>query len=149
MTTKNPFTDFFSQSDFSNMFENFQASPFDVQALLESQMKNVQALSEAQQIAVDNLQTLAQRQSAFLSQMVEDNSKIAKEMMAEGTPETKLAKNADLFKKLYEKSVANLSEISDMLNTSGQKASGVLNKRVSASMNEIKDSLQKSKSKAA
>jgi len=143
MSNKNPFADFFAQSDFSNIFENLPSNAFDVKAFMDSQMKNIQALTEAQQIAVDNLQSIAQRQSQFLTQMVEDNSKLAKEMMAEGTPEDKLAKNADLFKKLYERSVANMDEISKMLNTSGQKASEVLNKRVAASMNEIKASLKK------
>jgi phasin family protein len=143
MSNKNPFADFFAQQDFSNVFENFQSNTFDVKAFMDSQMKNIQALTEAQQIAVDNLQSIAQRQSQFLTQLVEDNSKLAKEMMVEGSPEDKLAKNADLFKKLYERSVSNMDEISKMLNTSSQKASQILNKRVSASMNEIKDSLKK------
>lgn len=143
MTNQNPFADFFAQNDFSEFFENFQNAPFDMKALMDSQMKNIQALSEAQQVALDNVQAMAQRQSEFLSQIVEDNSKLAKEIMAEGTPEQKLSKNADLFKELYERSVSNLDEISAMLNESGQKASDILNKRVSASLNEIQDTIKK------
>lgn len=143
MSKQNPLTDFFSQNDFSKLFENFKSMPFDMQSVLETQRKNIQAFSEAQQIAVENFQAIAQRQSQILSQLVEDNSKIAKELMAEGTPEEKIAKNADLFKSLYERSVKNMNELNEMLNTSSQEASKIINKRVSASISEIKSSLDK------
>lgn len=70
----NPFTDFFSQSDFSKLFENYKTMPFDLKDFLETQRKNAQALTEAQEIAFENLQTIAQRQTDILKQMVEDHS---------------------------------------------------------------------------
>ncbi|MCC6597929.1 MAG: phasin family protein [Alphaproteobacteria bacterium] len=149
MTNKNPFADFFSQNDFSKMFENYQTIPFDVKSFLETQRKNAQALSEAQQLAVENIQAIAQRQTEILSQMVEDNSNIAREMMNEGTPEEKISKNADLFRSLYERSIKNLNELGEMINTSNQEAGKIINKRVSATMNEIKSSLEKAQQKKA
>lgn len=149
MTNNNPFNEFFSQNDFSKFFENYQAIPFDVQSFMETQRKNVQALSDAQQIAMDNMQKLAQRQSAVLSQMVEDNARLAKEMMSEGTPEEKIAKNADLIKGVYEKSIKNMSEISELLNKSNKEANDVINKRVKATLNEVKTAMEKPKQKAA
>ena len=149
MTNNNPFTDFFAQNDFSKMFEGYQSAPFDMKAMLDSQMKNAQALSEAQQITLDNIQEMAQRQSQFLSQMTEENSKMAQQMMTEGTPEAKLAQNAEMMKALYEKSVSNLQNMSEMINKSNKQATGILNKRVSASMTEIKETLEKSQKKAA
>ncbi len=149
MTNNNPFNEFFSQNDFSKFFENYQAIPFDVQSFMETQRKNVQALSDAQQIAMDNMQKLAQRQSAVLSQIVEDNARLAKEMMSEGTPEEKIAKNADLIKGVYEKSIKNMSEISELLNKSNKEANDVINKRVKATLNEVKTAMEKPKQKAA
>jgi phasin family protein len=143
MSKQNPLNDFFSHNDFSKLFENFKSLPFDMQSALETQRKNIQAFSEAQQIAVENFQAIAQRQSQIISQLVEDNSKIAKELMAEGTPEEKIAKNADIFKALYERSVKNMNELNEMLSTSNQEASKIINKRVSASITEIKSSLEK------
>ena len=144
MAGQNPFGDFFSQNDFSKFFENHQSMPFDMQGFMETQRKNIQAISDAQTIAVENMQAIAQRQSTILSQMVEDNTVIAKEFMAEGTPEEKIAKNADLFKKSYERSVKNMNEISDMLNQSSNEASEIINKRVKATLNEVKTSMEKS-----
>lgn len=149
MSKQNPFNEFFSQNEFAKFFENYKAIPFDLQAVLETQRKNIQALSEAQQLAVENMQAIAQRQSQIISQIVEDNSKIAQEIMAEGTPEEKIAKNADLFKSFYERCVKNMNELNDMVATTNQEASKIINKRVSASMTEIKSSLDKPQTKKA
>ncbi len=143
MAGQNPFGDFFSQNDFSKLLENYQSMPFDMQGFMETQRKNMQALSDAQSVAVENIQAIAQRQSAILSQMVEDNALIAKELMAEGTPEEKIAKNADLFKKTYEHSIKNMNDLSEMLNQSNQEASEIINKRVKATLNEVKTSMEK------
>lgn len=143
MSGKNPYEAFFTQNDFTKLFKGYQSMPFDLQSFLETQRKNIQALSEAQQVSVENLQTIVQRQSAILSQMVEDNAQLTKELMAEGTPEEKIAKNAQMFKSAYERSVKNMNEITELLNQSNQEASSIINKRVSATMNEVKAALEK------
>jgi len=149
MSRQNPFAEFFTANDFSKFFENAQSMPFDLQGFMETQRKNMQALSNAQQIAIENLQTIAQRQSAIISEMVEDNAQITKELMSEGTPEEKISKNADLFKTLYERSVKNMNDIAEMMNKSNQEASDIINKRVKATMNEVKAAIDKSQKKAA
>lgn len=148
MAKENPFSEFFAQNDFAKAFEQYQKLPFDLKDLMETQRRNLQAFTEAQQIAMENLQAIAQRQSEILSQIVEDNSNIAKGMLGEGTPEEKISKNADFFKKSYERTVANARELSEMVSKSNLEASNVINKRVSASMNEIKNSLEKTQEKA-
>jgi phasin family protein len=149
MAQKNPFEQIFSQNDFTKAFENFQAAPFDLRVMMEAQRKNMQAFTEAQQMAMEGLQAAAQRQSEIISQLVEDNSSFARELMGEGSPEQKIAKNADIFKKLYEKTVSNMHEISDILSKSNVEASKIINKRVSASMNELKTAVEKTGKKAA
>lgn len=146
-----------SQFDFTKLFgTNFAAGlpstanfPFDVQSLLETQRKNLQAFSEALQVVVESSQTIAQNQAEIISKLVEDNSSLVKELANEGTPEEKIAKHADLIKKNYEKSVANWREISDIASKSGKEASDIINKRVAASLTEIKSSLGKKGNGAA
>ena len=149
MVTNNPFSQFFSQNDFSKAFQQYQAIPFEMKDLMETQRKNLQAFTEAQQLAMESMQAVAQRQTEIVSQIIEDNSNIAKELMGEGSPEQKLAKNAELFKKLYEKTTVNMQELSDMISKSGAETGKLLNKRVSASMGEIKSALEKGQKKAA
>lgn len=146
---QNPFADMFAQNDFSKFFENYQGLPFDMNSFLETQRKNVQALTNAQQLTMDSLQAIAQRQSEIMSQIVEDNSNLAKEMMSEGTPEEKISKNAQMFKSIYERNIKNMKEMSEMINKSSMDASEIINKRVTASMNELQSSMEKSQKKAA
>lgn len=144
-----PFSEFFKQQDFSKMFENFKAAPFDMKTFMDSHSKNVQALAQAQQVALENMQALASRQSEVLSQIIEDQSNMAKEMIGEGSPEDKMAKNADLFKTFYERTISNMQELSDMINKSNIEASNIINDRVTASMSEVKAALEKAQKKAA
>ncbi|MGB0719089.1 MAG: phasin family protein [Bdellovibrionales bacterium] len=146
---QNPFSEFFTQNEFSKFLENYQAAPFDIKAFLETQRKNMQAVSEAQQRAFEGLQSYAQRQAEIISQIAEDNSALAKEALSEGTPEDKMVKNADIFKTAYERSIDNMNELSALINKSNQEATGILNKRVSASISEIKDAIKTQTKKAA
>lgn len=137
-----------AQNDFSNYFspdlaKNFSGFPFDIQSILETQRKNFQALTEAQTCTIERLQAIAKRQSELLSEMMESNSAIAQELLAEGSPEQKVAKQTDIMKKVYEKTVVNMKEIGDMISASGQQASDILNKRVTASLTEIKSAMEK------
>lgn len=149
MATNNPFSQFFSQNDFSKTLQQYQAIPLEMNDIMETQRKNLQAFTEAQRLAVENLQAVAQRQTEIMSQIIEDNSNIAKELMGEGSPEQKLAKNAELFKNLYEKTTRNMQELSDMMSKSNAETGQLLNKRISASMSEIKSALEKGQKKAA
>lgn len=154
---QNPFSDFFSPkftqgfsgNDFTKLFENYQSVPFDLQAFMETQRKNIQAITEAQQAAFEGVQALAHRQAEIISQMVEDNSTLAKGALSEGTPEEKMAQNADIFKAAYERSIENMNELSELINKSNQNATKIINKRVSASVNELKAAIKTTDKKAA
>jgi phasin family protein len=143
MTKKNPFADFFAQNDFAKLFDNYKNPSFDMKSFLETQRKNVQALTQAQQLAFRGFQALAQRQGEIISQMVEDNSVLAREILSEGTPEEKMSKNAEVFKSVYERTVSSMQELAEMVSKSNQEAGAVINKRVSATLNEIQNSLEK------
>lgn len=142
--SKNPFSDFFARNEFSNIFDNCQSSPFDLKALLETQRKNLQAIAQAQSITLENIQAVARRQAEIMAQVAEDNSAMARELLSEGTPEEKIAKNADLFKSVYERSIKNLQDISEMIGRSHEESSEIINKRVSATMSEIKTAVENS-----
>jgi phasin family protein len=143
------FKEMFSSKEFTKLFENFGTMPFDMQSFMDMQRKNAQAVTEAQQMAMQNMQAVLQRQAEILSQIMEDNSNLAKGMMTEGTPEEKISKNAKLFKNVYERTVASLQELSEMINKSNMEATKIINKRVAASMTEIQSSLEKASKKAA
>ncbi len=146
MQQKNSAAGFFTdmQSAVKDMFGSIETpAPFDIKAVMETQRKNFQALTEANQRAFQGWQALAQRQAEMMSQFVQDNSGLARETMSEGTPQEKFAKQAEIMKSAYEKSVVNSRELGELIRKTTADTAEVLNRRVMASITEIKNSTAK------
>lgn len=146
MQQKNSAENFFSdmQSTFKQMLNTAPAGyPFDLKTVMEAQRKNIQAITEANQRAFEGWKTLAQRQTEMVSQFMQDNSGLARETLAEGTPEAKFAKQTELLKSSYEKSVQNAQELAEIAQNFATEAAEVINQRVVASLSEIKASTKK------
>ena len=67
----NTFTDFFSNNRFPNFWENYATVPVDMKSFLETQRKNLQAISDAQQASLEGFQTQAKYQTQMISKFVE------------------------------------------------------------------------------
>jgi phasin family protein len=128
---------------FEKSFPGTDLFPIGTGTFLELQRKNMEAFSEAQKLAMIGLQSAAQLQAEIFSQAIQDNSALARELMSESTPEAKIAKHTEIVKKVYEKSVKNIRELSSTIEKSSQQATDVINKRISASLSEIKSAVQK------
>ena len=120
------------------------AQLFDFTALLEIQKKNIEAISAANKLAFEGFQAAGQRQAELFSQIAENNSFLVKDIVNGGTPEEKIAKHAELIKNNYEKSVANWQELTGIITESGKEASDIINRRFTASLTELKSTLDKS-----
>ena len=132
------------QSTLKQMMSSAPAGyPFDLKTVMEAQRKNIQAITEANQRAFEGWKTLAQRQTEMVSQFMQDNSGLARETFAEGTPEAKFAKQAELLKTSYEKSIQNAQELVEIAQGCASEAAEVINERVVASLTEIKASAKK------
>lgn len=123
--------------------------PFDFSSMMETQRKNMQAFTEAHKIAVENIQAIVQRQSQIMTQIVEDNTSLAQQIMAEGTPEEKVSRQTDLVRDAYERSVSNFTELAELVSKSNREAGDVISKRVTASLTEFKSTVEKVKTKEA
>ncbi|HOO51787.1 MAG TPA: TIGR01841 family phasin [Alphaproteobacteria bacterium] len=115
---------------------------------MEFGRKSIQAYAEAGQITMDSFQTVMQRQSEILSQLVQDNSSMAQEIINEGTPEEKLARGAELIRQAYEKTVCGMQEVNDICSKSSKEACDVINKRISACLEEVQNSVQENSAKS-
>ena len=146
MQQKKSAENFFSdmQSTLKQMMNSAPAGyPFDLKTIMEAQRKNIQAITEANQRAFEGWKTLAARQTEMVSQFVQDNSGLARETLAEGTPESKFAKQTELLKSSYEKSIQNTQELVEIAQSCAADAAEVINQRVVASLSEIKASAKK------
>ena len=146
MQQKNSAENFFSdmQSTLKQMLNNVPSGyPFDFKTVMDAQRKNIQALTEANQRAFEGWKTMAQRQTEMVSQFMQDNSGLARETFTEGTPEAKFAKQTELLKTSYEKSVLCAQELTEIAQNCASEAAEVINQRVVASLGEIKASAKK------
>lgn len=119
--------------------------PFDISAMVKLQQKNLEALTEAQKMAMENMKKMSEHQAAIISRMVEDNSAIARQIMGEGTPEEKVAMHADLVCKTVEHSIESWTDLADMISKSGKDTTKLLGGRMTASLTEMKSCVGNSK----
>src|SRR3954464_16064123 len=140
MAKANPFfdVDMSKFTDVSKLISEFKLPGVDVESVVASQQKNIQALTAANQLAFEGFQAVARRQSEIVRQTMEQASAIMTELMAAGSPEDKVAKQADLVKLAFEKALANARELAELVAKSNSEAADVINKRVSESLEEVK-----------
>jgi phasin family protein len=150
-TVSNPFLDFnFSKmfdaarfSDFQKAFGEFKLPNTDLEGVVAVQRRNVEAVVAANQLAFEGYQAIARRQGEIVRQSLEETASIVSELMSAGTPEEKVTRQAEMVKAIFEKTNANLKELSDLLAKSNTEAADVLAKRVSDGIDEMQTLLGK------
>ena len=135
----------FLETDFTKIFAEFKIPGFDMQSLVATQRRNIEAVNTANQLAVEGIQAVLRRQTEIMKSMVEESSSVLREMMAQGAPEQKIAQQTELVKTAFEKALANLRELTEMVAKSNTEAANVLTKRIGESLTELKSSLQRTK----
>jgi len=135
----------FFGNDFTKAFADFKIPGFDIEGLLATQRRNMEAVSAANQLAVEGVQAVIRRQTEILRQTVEESSAALKDVLAVGAPDEKIAQQADLVKAAFEKALGNLRELTEMVAKSNTEAADVLTKRIGESLTELKTSLQRTK----
>ena len=124
--------------DITKMMADFKVPGIDMDAMMQAQRKNIEALTAANQLAMEGVQAVAHRQMEILRQTMEEASKTVQGMMSAGTPEEGAAKQAELIKTAFEKALTNMTEMAEMIARSNYEAADVLSKRISATLDEIK-----------
>ena len=147
MAKNNPFLDIdmTKMMDVSKLLAEYKVPGVDMEAVLEAQRRNIEALTAANQVAFEGVQTVLRRQAEMLRQTMEQASTIVGDLMASGAPEDKIAKQTEIVKQAFEKSLSNMKELSEMVARSNTDAANLLSKRVSESLDELKIAVQKAK----
>ncbi len=132
----------FFDTDFTKMFSEFRIPGLDMEALIATQRRNIEAVTAANQLAVEGVQAVIRRQTEIMRQIVEESSTTLREMMVAGAPEQKIAHQTDLVKTAFEKALANLRELTEMVAKSNSEAADVLTKRIGESLTELKTAMK-------
>src|SRR5215469_14522945 len=131
---RTPFFDF----DVTKMFADFRFRPIDVEAVWAAQRRNIEALSQANQLAVEGVHALAKRQIEMTQQTFEEFSTLWREMTQPSSTEDRIAKHTEFTKKLIDKSVNHGREVAALAAKTGTEATEVLQKRTAEGLDEMK-----------
>jgi phasin family protein len=129
----------FFDFDMTRMMTDFRFRPLDVEALMACQRRNIEALTQANQLAVEGVQAVARRQIEIARQAFEDASVLFRDLAQPVSAEDRIAKNTEYAKQMLEKSVTCGREITELAAKAGTEAADVLRKRASESLDELRE----------
>jgi phasin family protein len=131
--------------EFSKMLKQYKLPGVDLDSLIASQKKNVEALTSANKVAFEGLQAVAKRQTEILQETMNEASKAIDVLAKAGSPQEVAAKQAELAKDAFERALANMRELAEMVAKANQEATNTINTRISATLDEIKEMALKMK----
>jgi phasin family protein len=131
--------------DITKMMAEFKLPQVDVEALVAAQRKNIETLSTANRLALEGMQAVAKRNMEIMQQSLADMTEAMKAIAAAEAPQAKAAKQAELLKATYEKAMQNIRELQDMVQKMSGDTLGVLNRRVTEALDEVKAMMEKAK----
>jgi phasin family protein len=115
----------------------------EVAALMETHKKNLAALAAANKLVFEGAQAITQRQVELIRRQVTDVTEAAKMLAAPGDARERAARQAELMKQAYEKSVSDLKEVEDLLRKSSTEALDLVHHRFIEALDEVKAAVEK------
>jgi phasin family protein len=105
-----------------------------------SQFKNIEALAQANQFAVEGAHAVLRRQIEIVGQAIDEFSAIVRTFgQPNGSPEDRLAKQAEFTKLWIEKGLANARELTELVTKANTEVFSVISKRMTESLEEARD----------
>lgn len=145
--TTNPFAAFTqldpSTFDLSKLINAAKVPGVDAQALLDTHKKNIEALAQANAVAIEGMQALAKRQMEIMTQTMSEASKACASLTTAANPGQKADVLTDMTKQAFEQALENMKVLADTVNQSNRNALDVIAKRVSTGLDEIRDIAKK------
>jgi len=124
--------------DMTKAFGDMKLPGLDVEAVAASQRKNLEAFTQANQLAVEGAQSLARRQVEIVRQAVDEASQALREWTEAGAPEDRIAKSVELTKLAYEKGIANARELTELATKASTDVFSVMTRRFSEGFDELR-----------
>lgn len=124
--------------EFGKLAGNYKLPVIDIEAVMASQRKNIEALTVANKAAAEGMQKVTSRQAQILQETLDEATKTFANVGKTGDPSDVAARQAELLRVAFEKALANMSELADMVTKSSNEATTVVNQRISESLDEIK-----------
>lgn len=151
MTRKtNPFADFdmfkaFADFDpakateqFTKMFQGMEMPKADIDAMMASQRKTLEAFNATNQAALEGVRALSTRQAQIVRDAVADSQAAFDTIGKAKNPKDVVAKQTEIARKAYDKAVVDLNELRDLVAKTNVAASEPINARIQEGFDEVK-----------
>ncbi|SUS06964.1 Magnetic particle membrane-associated GTPase P16 (PHA granule-associate protein, Phasin family) [Candidatus Defluviicoccus seviourii] len=125
--------------EFSNAMKQYRLPGVNIEAVVESQKKNLEALTSANRVAFEGLQAVAKRQAEILQETMNEASKAVDSVAKAGSPPEMAAKQLEIAKQAFDKAIGNMRELAEMVAKANEAAASTVNTRISATLDEIKE----------
>lgn len=142
MATKQQADQFFD-FDISKYLADFKVPGLDVESMLSSQRRNIEAVTQANRLAYEGFQAVIKRQTEIIRQTMDEVAQASRDLSEPGTAQDKAAKQADLAKDAFERSLSHARELSELMAKSHADAVDLLNRRFSQVLDEVRETLTK------
>ncbi len=123
---------------FTKMFSDMNLPKVDVDALTASQHKSVEALNVANQMVLDGVRAVAERQSEIIQEAVQKSSNMFQSMGNVANPQEAVEKQIDLAKGSYDKAVKDMNELGSMISKVNADAIAPISARIQEGFAEAK-----------
>ncbi len=123
--------------DFMKTFSQFKTPGFDMEAIMATQRKNLEAAAAANQRAFEGMSAIMRRQAEVARESAETAMKAMSDVSA-ASPEECMSKQADFAKSAYKSMFDNSKEVYDMMSKTADETIGLINDRMTATIDESK-----------
>ena len=125
--------------EIGKMVEQFKLPGLTAAAVLEARRKDIEALAEANRIALAGAHDLAQKQGAILQKTLQDIQSLVREGQAAGSSLAQSpAQVGDLMQKTLHETLASMRDLTELACKSQTEAFGVVSGRVQRSVEELR-----------
>ena len=130
-------------AEMNRMFSQMKTPAMpDMTMLMSAHKRNMETLSAANRVALEGAQTVARRHMEIMQQTMSELSDTMRQIAAPNAPQEKAAQQAEMLKTSYERAVANMRELSELIQRSNSEAVGLLNTRFMEAVDEVKTIMQ-------
>ncbi len=129
-------------AEFTKMFTDMKvpgiAGMPDMDAFLSAHRRNMEVLTAANRVALEGAQAVARRHMEIMQQTMSEMTETMRDLSSPDSPSAKAAKQTELIKASYERAVAHMKELADLIQRANGEALGMLNQRFAEAMDEVK-----------
>lgn len=130
--------------DVRKLMSEWKIPGFDLEAVAQVQRRNIEALTQANQLALEGTQAWMRRNLELARQSMEEFQAMLSEIAKPaGTVEDRLARQAEYSKKAIEKGIENIRDLTELVSKTNADAMNVIAKRVTESFEEVRELNQK------